>query len=128
MNTPIPIGGNDGGGVIKDVSFITTTFTTKEYSVTWGNTIELEFHVEVDLTYRQDPPFPPAFAPPIPQGHFYPGDQVGFRTAQEVYAIVTIVYMAYTDNPQVCASNTVIINVGPAGEQTPSPHTPKAST
>jgi hypothetical protein len=81
-----------------------------ECCVPWGDTITLPFGIEADIVYMQDPPFPPAFSPAIPQGHFYPGDQIGYRTAQKVDATVTIVYMAYTD-PTICVSNTIIIQV-----------------
>ena len=78
-----------------------------EICVPWGDTITIPFDIQADLIYIQTPPFPPAFWPHIPMGHFYPGDVIGFRTAQHVTATVTIVY---TDTV-TGVSNTIKIHV-----------------
>jgi hypothetical protein len=77
----------------------------------WGDTITIgPFSVEADLFYIEMPPFPPAFLPPIPTGHFYPGDLIGYRTAQQQSTPVVIVKMGYTDTA-TGVSNTIIIEV-----------------
>jgi hypothetical protein len=79
----------------------------KDFCIPWGDTITLPFSIEADLVYIQPPPFPPAFLPPIPTGHFYPGDVIGPRTAQPVIATVK---MGYTDTA-TGVSNTITIHV-----------------
>jgi hypothetical protein len=76
--------------------------------VPWGDTITIgPFSHETVLVYVQPPPFPPAFLLPIPTGLFYPGDVIGFRTAQPVIATVK---MGYTDT-STGVSNTITIQV-----------------
>ena len=74
-----PIG---GGGILDTLK-----------CVKWGDTISVNFEQEADLLYTQVPPFPTAFLPPVPSGHFYEGDSIGPRTALPVLVTVTLYYV-----------------------------------
>ncbi len=76
------------------------------FCIPWGDTITIgPFSIEAVLVYI--PSFPPAFWPPIPMGHFSPGDFIGPRTAQQVNATVKLHYT----NTATGVSKTITIEV-----------------